>query len=140
MADGKGSTTVGAPPLAGSDWAQAEGPNRIIRIVLNGLAGPIDVEGAHYGTGVMVPFKDNFNDQEIAAVLTYVRQEWGNKAGPVKPEQVTAIRKESASKPDSWNRRRSVEYSRQITSAIPACYFTGFFLCARNQSYNSGLS
>ena len=96
-----GSTTVGAPPLAGSDWVQAEGPNRIIHIVLGGLSGPIDVAGAHYGTGTMVPFKDVFSDQQIADVLTYIRSEWGNKAGPVKPEQVKAVREQVAGKQGS---------------------------------------
>ena len=103
QASGLGSTTVGCPPLAGSDWVQAEGPNRIIRIVLNGLTGPVEVSGGHYGTGTMVPFKDAFNDQQIADVLTYIRQEWSNKAGPVKLEQVKAIRTETASKPDNWH-------------------------------------
>lgn len=99
--NGMGSTTVGAPPLAGSDWVQAEGPNRIIRIVLDGLTGPIDVAGGHYGTGTMVPFKDVFSDQQIADVLTYVRQEWGNKGGPVTPEQVKAVRAQVAGKQGS---------------------------------------
>jgi mono/diheme cytochrome c family protein len=101
--DGKGSTALNAPPLAGSDWAQAEGPNRIIRIVLNGLSGPITVSGGQYGAGTMPAFAPAFDDEQIAAVLTYVRQEWGNKAGPVKPEQVKAIRAAVASKADSWN-------------------------------------
>ncbi len=100
--NGLGSTTVGAPPLAGSDWVQAEGPNRIIRIVLNGLTGPVQVIGNPYGTGTMTPFKDVFTDQQVADVLTYVRQEWGNKGGPVKPEEVTAIRKETADKMGNW--------------------------------------
>jgi mono/diheme cytochrome c family protein len=101
--DGKGSSALHAPPLAGSDWAQAEGPNRVIRIVLNGLSGPITVSGAQYGEGAMPAFKDAFSDEQIAAVLSYVRQEWGNKAAPVKPEQVKAIRAAIASKGDSWN-------------------------------------
>jgi|HubBroStandDraft_6_1064221.scaffolds.fasta_scaffold462016_2 mono/diheme cytochrome c family protein len=101
--DGKGSSALHAPPLAGSDWVQAEGPNRIIRIVLNGLGGPITVSGGQYGEGTMPAFKDAFTDDQIAAVLSYVRQEWGNKGGPVKPEQVKAIRTKIASKTDSWN-------------------------------------
>ncbi len=70
QANGMGSAAQGAPPLAGSDWVQAEGPNRIIRIVLNGLSGPVDVAGSHYGTGTMTPFKDAYTDQQIADVLT----------------------------------------------------------------------
>lgn len=101
--DGKGSAALNAPPLAGSDWVQAEGPNRIVRIVMNGLAGPITVSGGQYGAGAMPTFKDAFTDEQIAAVLTYVRQEWGNKASPVKPEQVKAIRDKVATKGDTWN-------------------------------------
>jgi mono/diheme cytochrome c family protein len=101
--DGKGSSALHAPPLASSDWVQAEGPNRIIRIVLNGLAGPITVSGGQYGEGAMPAFGPAFTDEQIAAVLTYERQEWGNKAGPVTPEQVKAIRAKVASKSDNWN-------------------------------------
>ena len=103
QADGKGSPALHAPPLAGSDWVQADGPNRVIRIALNGVAGPITVSGNQYGEGAMPVFKDALTDQQVADVLTYVRQEWGNKAGPVKPEQVKAIREKVASKNDNWN-------------------------------------
>ena len=102
MVNGMGSTTVGAPPLAGSDWVNAAGPNRVIRIALNGLTGPVQVNGTQYGTGTMTPFKDVFKDDEIAAALTYVRQEWGNKAGPVSAAEVAAIRKATAEHPGSW--------------------------------------
>jgi len=101
--DGKGSTALHAPPLAGSDWVQAEGPNRVIRIVLNGLAGPITVSGGQYGEGTMPAFKDAFTDEQIADVLSYVRQEWGNKGGMVKPAEVKVIREKIASKADSWS-------------------------------------
>jgi len=101
--DGRGSSALHVPPLAGSDWVQAEGANRIIRIALNGVAGPITVGGGQYGEAAMPVFKDVITDEQIADVLTYVRQEWGNKAGPVKPEQVKAIRATVASKGDNWN-------------------------------------
>jgi mono/diheme cytochrome c family protein len=78
------------PPLAGSDWVAA-GPNRIIRIALDGATGPIKVSGQDFNN-TMVPWREVLKDEEIAAVLTYVRSEWGNKAPPVKPEQVKAIR------------------------------------------------
>ncbi len=99
QANGLGSAAVGCPPLAGSDWVQAEGPNRIISIVMDGLTGPIDVAGGHYGTGTMTAFKDVFSDQQVADVLTYIRQEWGNKAGPVTLEQVKAVRAQVAGRP-----------------------------------------
>ena len=82
-----------APPLVGSEWVMAPGPNRIERIVLNGLTGPITVKGKDYNL-TMPPWKDNFDDKHIAAVLSYVRNTWENKASHVKPEQVAAARKE----------------------------------------------
>jgi mono/diheme cytochrome c family protein len=82
-----------APPLVGSEWVLAPVPNRIARIALNGLTGPINVKGKDWNL-TMVPWKDTFDDEHIAAVLTYIRSTWGNNASPVKPEQVAAARKD----------------------------------------------
>jgi mono/diheme cytochrome c family protein len=82
-----------APPLVGSEWVLAPGPDRIARIVLNGLTGPITVKDKEWNL-TMVPWKDTYDDKHIAAVLTYIRSTWGNNAPPVKPEQVAAARKE----------------------------------------------
>jgi mono/diheme cytochrome c family protein len=81
------------PPLAGSDWVQTDGPNRMIRIVLNGLQGPITVNGVEFNNA-MLPWRDQLSDEDIAAVVTYVRgnKEWGNSSGPATPAQVKAIR------------------------------------------------
>jgi mono/diheme cytochrome c family protein len=85
------------PPLAGSEWVNGS-EERLVRIALYGLMGPITVKGTHYANGVMPPFgkgipasMKNWRDDQIAAVLTYVRQEWGNKGGPITPEKVTEI-------------------------------------------------
>jgi Cytochrome c, mono- and diheme variants len=90
--DGKG-TPGQFPPLVKSDWVNEKEPGRLIRIVLNGLSGPLEFQGQTYN-GSMVPWKDVLNDEEVAAVLTYVRQnkDWGNNAPEVKPEQVKAVR------------------------------------------------
>jgi mono/diheme cytochrome c family protein len=92
------------PPLAGSDWVLAKEPGRIIRIVLDGLQGPITVLDKPFNQA-MVPWKDVLNDQEIADVLTYVRQNkaWGNDASAVTPEQVKAIRAKVAGRSTSWS-------------------------------------
>jgi len=92
--NGLGSAAQNAPPLVGSEWVLAEGPNRIIRIVLNGLSGPIEVAGKQYGAGVMTPFKDSLSDADIAAVITFIRMnpEWKHKGTEVKPEQVAKVR------------------------------------------------
>jgi mono/diheme cytochrome c family protein len=82
------------PPLAGSDWVNEKDPGRLIRIVLYGFQGPgLAVNGKPFPTGSsMVAWGGALNDDDIAAVLTYVRAEWGNKAPPVTPEQVRAVR------------------------------------------------
>lgn len=94
MPSGLGNPGVHAPPLVGSEWVTTAGPNRLIRIVLNGLSGPIEVAGKQYGAGVMTPFKDSLSDADIAAVLTFIRMnpDWKHNALPVTPEQVTKIR------------------------------------------------
>jgi mono/diheme cytochrome c family protein len=91
------------PPLAGSEWVLADGPNRIIRIVLDGLSGPITVKGQQFNS-VMVPWRDVIaDDKEIAALLTFIRTEWGNSASEVTPEQVTEVRGATSSRAGrSW--------------------------------------
>jgi mono/diheme cytochrome c family protein len=80
------------PPLAGSEWVTAEGPGRTIRIVLSAVAGPIDVAGSHFDSTAMPPWKPTLTDEQVAAVVTYVRHDWGNKRGAATPEQVKKIR------------------------------------------------
>jgi mono/diheme cytochrome c family protein len=86
------------PPLAGSEWVASQSPNRIIRIVLNGLRGPVKVKDQEFGAVQMGHWRDFFpKDEDIAAILTYVRQnkEWGNNAPAVTPEQVKTIREKT---------------------------------------------
>ncbi len=87
-----------APPLAGSEWVNAPGPNRIVRVVLNGLAGSVTVKGQQWNLA-MPAWKDNFTDKDIAAILTYVRGEWGNKAPAVTVDQVKKARAENHPSP-----------------------------------------
>ena len=79
------------PPLAKSEWVSGPVEN-LIRIQLRGLSGNITVAGKEYN-GVM-PANATMSDQDIADVLTYIRSNFGNKAGAVKPEQVKALRGE----------------------------------------------
>lgn len=64
------------PPLAGSDWVGKD-PNMLARIVIAGMQGPITVNGTEYNS-IMAPLGMALSDDDIANVLTYVRQEWGN--------------------------------------------------------------
>ncbi|AHF92604.1 cytochrome C [Opitutaceae bacterium TAV5] len=92
------------PPLAGSEWAQGS-EERVIRILLHGLSGELKVHGETYN-GNMPAFGPgggyNWKDDRIAYVLTYVRQEWGNTAGPVTPEKVKEVRTATADRKTPW--------------------------------------
>lgn len=89
------------PPLAGSEYVNG-GTKRLGMIVLKGLQGPLTVKGAQFGSAVMQPWDKTLTDAKISDVLTYIRQEWGNKSGPVAPEGVAGLRKELASHADSF--------------------------------------
>jgi mono/diheme cytochrome c family protein len=86
------------PPLAASEWVLASGHSRLVRLVLDGIQGPIEVKGQSYN-GAMPPWRDVLNDEQTAAVLTYIRSEWGNQAEAVKPDQVKAIRDKTKDRP-----------------------------------------
>ena len=67
--------------------------DRLIKIVLKGVSGPIEVLGKKYpGQVPMTPFGGMLNDEEVASVLTYVRNSFGNQASAVSPEKVKNIR------------------------------------------------
>ncbi len=100
--DGKGLTASGFPPLTGTKWVTGN-EERLIKLVLKGLLGPIEVNGQKYpGQVPMTPFGGLLNDEEVAAVLTYVRNSFGNKAAPVKPGQVKSVRAATRNKVDFY--------------------------------------
>ncbi len=78
------------PPLAGSSWVTGK-PEIPIKIVLHGLQGEIEVAGKTYNN-VMAPWEKVLSDKEIAELLSYVRNSWGNKASKVKVQDVQKIR------------------------------------------------
>jgi mono/diheme cytochrome c family protein len=80
-----------APPLVGSEWVLAPKGDRIVRVVLNGFTGAVSVKGKEWNL-TMLNWRDNFNDDQIAGVLTYIRSSWGNNAGPISPDLVKAAR------------------------------------------------
>jgi mono/diheme cytochrome c family protein len=89
------------PPLDGSDIVNG-GSRRHVMIVLKGLQGPVTVKGQHYGSAVMQPWDKTLNDQKVADVVTYERSAWSNKGSPVAAEGVAALRKELASRTESY--------------------------------------
>ncbi len=89
QSNGKGLPKV-YPPLAGSELLQGD-PVHSIAIVLYGFRGKIRRNGQEYD-GVMTPFGNQLSDEEIAQILTYVRNSWGNSADSVTPEMVAQVR------------------------------------------------
>ena len=93
--NGEGLTAT-APPLVRSHWV-LQNEKRLIRLVLNGIKGPVDVGGTRYAApemvGEMPGLRDMpFTDAQIADALTFVRNAWGNQSGGVLAEDVAAIR------------------------------------------------
>lgn len=92
QSDGRGLSASGFPPLAGTKWVTGS-DERLIKLVLKGLHGPIEVVGTKYAGQVpMTPFEGLLDDNEVASVLTYVRNSFQNQASVVTPIQVKAIR------------------------------------------------
>ncbi|MEZ6058710.1 MAG: PA14 domain-containing protein, partial [Planctomycetaceae bacterium] len=82
------------PPIDGTLWATGD-EDRLIRLVLDGMHGTIEVKGKRYSSPPLPPmtgFRQLLNDEEIAAVLTYVRNSWSNRAKPIEPSQVAKMR------------------------------------------------
>jgi mono/diheme cytochrome c family protein/glucose/arabinose dehydrogenase len=90
-----------APPLAGSEWVH--GPaERLARVVLHGLYGPLEVSGQSWNHH-MPGFASALDDEPIAGLLTYVRRAWGNTADPIAPELVAAVRRATAGRELPWS-------------------------------------
>ena len=92
QSDGGGLSASGFPPLANTPWVEGN-KERLIKLVLKGLQGPIEVQNKKYSGQVpMTPFEGMLKDKEIAAVLTYVRNSFGNEASAITPQEVAAVR------------------------------------------------
>jgi mono/diheme cytochrome c family protein/glucose/arabinose dehydrogenase len=92
QADGRGREKL-APPLVGSRFVVAQDPSNAARIVLGGMEGPI---------GLMPPLAAALGDEQIAAVLTYIRREWGHTASAVSPDDVKEIRGLTRTRTRPW--------------------------------------
>lgn len=88
------------PPVANSEWVNGD-PRALIAIMLDGLQGPVRVAGAEYNGG-MPAWKSVLTDAKIAAILTFLRQSWGNHAPAVDEVQVKAVRAEIGGHAAPW--------------------------------------
>jgi mono/diheme cytochrome c family protein len=91
-----------APPLAGSEWVTTKGVNRLVHIPLQGLSGPLTVEGKEWSLN-MAAMGVALSDSDLAAVLTYLRSSWGNKAAEVTADDVKKIRAAIGATPQPLN-------------------------------------
>jgi mono/diheme cytochrome c family protein len=94
------------PPLADSEWVTGS-EERLIRVLLHGLNGPIQVKGNPYN-GAMPAFGKvsgggyNWSEEKIAHVLSYIRHDWGNNAEFITKEKVTEVLKAESARAKPW--------------------------------------
>ena len=83
------------PTLVQTDWVTGD-KNRLINLVINGLEGPITVNGEMYNS--VMPNHRFLKDQEVAEILTYIRQNFGNSASEITEEEVKSLRNKGVTK------------------------------------------
>jgi mono/diheme cytochrome c family protein len=88
-----------APPLVDSEWVLGP-PDRIVRIVTQGLSGPIEVAGSK--VQLEMPGLPIFDDEQVAAIATYIRREWEHTGGAVSPSFVTGVRASIKDRTKPW--------------------------------------
>lgn len=101
--DGQGIKRFG-PPLVQSEWVLGD-PRKLSLILLHGMEGPLEVNGKLYDAPDILPVMPSHSvvdDAHIAAILTYIRNEWGHQAGPVKRGLVGKTRVQSQGKVVPW--------------------------------------
>jgi putative heme-binding domain-containing protein len=107
------------PPLAGSDWVNGP-PEHLVRIVLQGLHGPIEVQGETWnltmpGLGQSLLL----NDERLAGVLTYVRRAWGNYGDAVEPDLVAEVRHATAGRTALWTADELLHPEHYVQEPLP---------------------
>jgi mono/diheme cytochrome c family protein len=101
QADGKGLPHM-APTLAKSDWVIGD-TKRLIGVAVHGLMGPIKVNGqAVEGVPPIMPPHGFMKDDQLAGILTYVRNAWGNRAGLISKEDIISYRKSESARVAPW--------------------------------------
>ncbi len=96
------------PPVDGTDWVNGD-KGRLIRIILGGMTGEVEVNGTTY-TGSMPPWGTFLDDEQVAQVATFIRQNWSNDASEVTAEEVAAIRKASEDRKQPWTAEELKEF------------------------------
>ncbi len=108
-----------APPLIGSDWVLGD-EKRLALILLHGMEGPVEVAKRVYDVPAILPVMpahSTMDDGALTAILTYIRNEWGNGAGPVSRRTVGMTRITSQGRVVPWT---AAELNRYVAQSKPA--------------------
>lgn len=107
------------PPLAGSEWVTGD-EVRLSLILLHGIEGPIEVAGKKYDSPEILPVMPShstMDDGDIAAILTYIRNEWGNQAPPVTGRTVSSTRHLNQGRVYPWSVAELTKHMADLVSA-----------------------
>lgn len=109
------------PPLAGSEWVLG-GTERLIRVVQHGLTGAITVKGQAYNTpGGMQAFGAAMSAGDLANVLTYIRNTWGNEGTMITKDMVQAVRDAEGGRATQWTAAELEPFAdKNVEGEIPA--------------------
>lgn len=113
--DGKGITRF-APPLRASEWVLGDATTLSL-IVLHGMEGPMVVAGKKYDAPAILPVMpahSTMGDADIASILTYIRNEWGNQAEPVLSRFVFSTRNVSQGRVYPWKTNEIKKYVESL--------------------------
>ncbi|OOG78054.1 c-type cytochrome [Algoriphagus sp. A40] len=116
--NGKGIARMG-PPLVGSEWVLGN-EIRLALILLHGIEGPIEVSGKKYDAPEILPVMPShstMDDGDIAAILTYIRNEWGNQAPPVTGRTVSSTRHLNQGRVYPWSAVELKKHMENLASA-----------------------
>ncbi len=102
------------PPLSDTEWVTGD-KGRLIRVILNGLTGEIEVNGDSY-SGAMPPWGSFLDDEDMSELLNYLRTSWDNDAEEITPEEVANVREAVADRTDPWT---SEELEDAANQGIP---------------------
>ena len=106
------------PPLANTEYVTGSA-ERFAAMILKGNAGPMTIDGKMYNN-IMPGQEAMLTDDKIAAVMTYVRNSFGNKASAVTPELVAATRKKFADRKTPWMEAELKAWKDDAAPAAPA--------------------
>ena len=116
QADGTGLRGA-FPPLAESDYFATE-PMKALHATANGLSGPVTVNGNQYNN--VMPAMSYLSDVELAEIVTYVWNQWGNPGGTLTPQQVASYREEQGLVTGAGERHVGTPEARQAYQGAPS--------------------